>query len=313
MVKIDFCDMPISFIKENNFITDILNKRKIEYVVSKNPDFLFYSCYGNNHYSYHNSVKIFWTVEPVSPNFNECDYAVAFDYLSYEGRYLRRPIWMFEEIPKVNQISDEQALNRKFCNFVYSNDKNGFGAKLRKQFANELMKYKKVDCPGKVLNNMADSITPREGNWREGKLDFIKDYKFTIAFENTNYNGYVTEKMTEPLSVKSIPIYWGDPLVDRNFNKKSFVYCNGYEGQLDVIVKEIIRLDTDDGAYLSMLHENPMNEGFNYLEKENLSDFITQIIEKGANPFNKDPLQYNLIGKQIVTKKCFPFMNLFTK
>ena len=231
-IKINFADMPLSFNAQDNFVLDILHKHGLQTEISEYPDFLFYSVYGMNHYKYHNCVKIFWTVEPVVPNFNECDYAVGFDDIVFGKRYFHRPIWMFEERPQNIVLSDEQLLNRRFCNFVYSNDQNGEGAILRKKFVQKLMEYKKVDCPGRVLNNMQDAITPRDGDWKKGKLDFIQNYKFTIAFENTMYPGYTTEKLTQPLMVHSMPIYWGNPKVSDNFNNQSFIFkcriCIGF-------------------------------------------------------------------------------------
>jgi hypothetical protein len=34
-------------------------------------------------------------------------------------------------------------------------------------------------------------------------------YTFTLTFENTDYPGYVTEKLFHALSAGSIPLYWG--------------------------------------------------------------------------------------------------------
>jgi hypothetical protein len=54
-------------------------------------------------------------------------------------------------------------------------------------------------------------------------LGFIKDYKFTIAFENSAVPGYTSEKLLEPILVKSIPVYFGNPLVYLDFEPGSFI------------------------------------------------------------------------------------------
>ncbi len=290
MIKLGFCDMPRNFDVENNFLTDILEKNNVEYIITSKPDFLIYSCYGSSHYEFQDCVKIFWTVEPIVPDFNICDYAVGFEQLEFGERYCKRPYWLDEKMPNRNLINDNDALNRKFCNFIYSNEDNGIGTILRKEFALKLMNYKHVDCPGKVLNNMQGAITPREGDWRNGKLEFIKNYKFTIAFENSMYLGYTTEKLMEPYQVNSIPIYWGNPDVLKDFNEKSMILCNGKN--FDEVIEKIKQLDQDDDLYLQMLHEQPMNASFVDDEREKLEKFFLNIFEKGNAPFNKDPLGY---------------------
>ena len=152
------------------------------------------------------------------------------------------------------------------------------------------MEYKHVDCPGKVLNNMpAESISSRDGDWHKGKLEFIRDYKFTIAFENCSLDGYMTEKMLDPISAHSIPIYWGNPSINRDFNQDSFICANGYEDKLDELVKKVIELDKDNEAYIKMLRTYPMTDSYNPNEIEELEVFIKRIFDKGNKPYDKDP------------------------
>jgi len=48
---------------------------------------------------------------------------------------------------------------------------------------------------------------------RDTKLAMIRQYRFTIAFENSMAPDYVTEKFFQPLLVGSVPIYRGAPNV----------------------------------------------------------------------------------------------------
>lgn len=294
-LKIYFCDMPKLFDYNNNFFLDIINKYFEGYEISDNPDFLFYSACGTTHLKFKNCVKIFWTEESVVPDFNECDYGIAFDWITFEDRYIRRPIWLEEQrfYKDFLEIDDEKALNRSFCNFIYYNDNQGEGTEFRKKFVKKLAEYKRVDCPGKVLNNMKANLVGRfEGDWRKSKVDFVNNYKFTIAFENACYRGYTTEKIIHPFVARSIPIYWGNPIVEKDFNSEAFINCNGYENDIDAIVDRIIQLDQDDDAYLRMLHASPMSNSFNTNELEDFERFIVHILKKGNNPYNKDSINY---------------------
>jgi len=138
---------------------------------------------------------------------------------------------------------------------------SNYKAKDRINFVKELMERKKVDCLGPVLYNMTDveNIGKQEGSgeykdWRKEKLDTIKGYKFTIAFENEQSYNYVTEKIYQPLVVGSIPIYWGAPNVNELFNQKCFVNVNNFSSYKEAI-DEIIKIDEDDEYYKTFFEE----------------------------------------------------------
>ena len=287
-IKVNFCDWWSQFNPKNNKIYKALSQH-YEVEISEQPDFLFYSCFGAKYQEYENCVKIFITGENVIPNFNECDYGSAFDFIDFGDRYFRKIHSVDKN--KRETVTDD-LFDRRFCNFIYSNATSGEGATIRQKFCKKLMEYKHVDCPGKVLNNMnaEDELSPRNGNWIKSKLEFLKKYKFTIAFENACSDGYTTEKLSQPLQSLSIPIYWGNPLVTRDFNPKAFINCNDYDNDFDAVIERIKELDNDPDKYLAMLRENPMQPEFYKLPY--FSDWLVNIVEKGNKPFNKDPKDY---------------------
>ena len=165
----------------------------------------------------------------------------------------------------------------------------------------------------------ANLIGRYEGDFRKSKVDFVKDYKFTIAFENTQYRGYTTEKILHPFAGRSVPIYWGNPLVEKDVNRNAFINCNGYEKDIDAIINKIVEIDKDDTKYLEMLHANPMSEEFNVHELEDFELFVKNILDKGNAPYNRDPrnfakrmgvhnmsrkqrIEYFLLGKGKITE-----------
>lgn len=332
-IEIKFVDVPPDFDAERHWITRVLRER-YDVVFSDQPDFLFYSVFGLSFDQYQNCVKIFFTGEDTIPNFNECDYAMGHDPIVFGDRYMRAdmgesygmpigdlpPDWIMEEIDSDQWINSglmdiregiqdrsivsEAMLDRKFCNFVYSNDVFGDGAILRKQFCMDLMnQYKQVDCPGRILTNMKDGIPLRWGvkdgrdsiseNWAVSKLEFIKRYKFTIAFENTMMAGHTTEKLIHPLYAYSVPIYWGNPEVTADFNPKAFINCNDYDNDMRKVIRRVIELDRDDGQYLEMLRQPPMQKSFDFHQEEKARQFLFHIIEKGNKPFTKCSLEFS--------------------
>jgi alpha(1,3/1,4) fucosyltransferase len=87
------------------------------------------------------------------------------------------------------------------------------------------------------------------------------------AFENCEHPGYTTEKLVHPMLAYSLPIYWGNPLVDRDFNTQSFLNFYDFKSEKELIEK-IIELDQNDELYLEYLRQpyynnNKINEFVN--------------------------------------------------
>jgi hypothetical protein len=271
-IKINFTDFWGGFDKTNNYFYNLL-KEEFDIEISNNPDYLFFSVFGNQHQNY-NCVKIFYTGENVSPPLHYCNWSFSFDYLD-DSRNYRLPHYLlydgyYELVNK--KVIDESLSKRKFCNFVASNG----GCQERNQFVEMLSKYKNVDSGGRWMNNIGYPVSD--------KRKFQSEYKFSIAFENNAYrphhSGYTTEKILDSMTVNSIPLYWGNPDIHKEFNKKSFVNYYDFNNFNDMI-EYIIELDKNDDKYLEMLNQ-PWFDEYNIPETnklENIKSFLYKIFE----------------------------------
>jgi hypothetical protein len=269
-IKIDFSDFWGGFDKTDNYFYNLL-KEEFDVEISNSPDVLFFSVFGNQHQSYQ-CKKVFYTGENVAPPLGYCDYSFSFDYLD-DVRNYRLPHYLlydgYYELARTKVI-EESMVNRKFCNFVASNG----NCNDRNSFVQELSKYKKVDSGGRFMNNIGYAVPD--------KRKFQSEYKFSVAFENNAYRpqhpGYTTEKIMEPMTVNSIPIYWGNPLINKEFNQKSFV--NFYDfNDINKMIEYIIELDKDDTKYLEMLNQ-PWFTGNSIPDNnklENIKSFLYKI------------------------------------
>lgn len=267
-IKLAFVDFWGGFIPDNNYFFNLLSKHfNIE--LSKNPDFLIYSCFGGKH-AHYNCTKIFYTGENVRPNYWETDFSISFDYPSNNGRNIRYPLYnLYGDLAVLLKLKDSSSIQlekNKFCNMVVSNPKG----KERLTFFKLLNQYKQVDSGGKVFNNVGGLVP--------NKREFIRSYKFTLAFENSSHPGYTTEKILEPMFENSIPIYWGNPKVFTDFNTKSFVNVHEF-GSLKEAVEYVAFLDQNDDAYLSMLKEPwlPNNTLTQYCSEIELIKFFEKV------------------------------------
>jgi hypothetical protein len=84
----------------------------------------------------------------------------------------------------------------------------------------------------------------------------------------------------EPMTVNSIPLYWGNPLIHQEFNTKSFVNFYNF-GYLDQMIEYIIELDKNNDKYLEMLRtpwfENNIIPDNNKLD--NIKSFLYKIFQ----------------------------------
>lgn len=60
-------------------------------------------------------------------------------------------------------------------------------------------------------------------NYIEKKEGGLCDYMFSIAMENATYAGNFTEKIMDCFATGTIPIYSGDPTIDRFFNPEGII------------------------------------------------------------------------------------------
>lgn len=256
-VKIKFLDYWGSFYDnemEDCLIMQILRKH-YEVEVCDDADYVFFSTMGDSHWGVPDDcIKIYQTGENLVPDFNACDYAIGFEWMDYEDRYIRFPLYLFygkelldkmlhkHELPKDWNLNEEKP---EFCSFVVSNHRNP----KRKVVFDYLSDYKQVSSGGGYLNNVGGRVPD--------KLAFESRHKFSICFENGSHNGYTTEKLVQAFAARTVPIYWGDPKVGKVFNTKAFINAYDYDSIEDVLqrVKEI---DNDDDLYLSMLREPAM-------------------------------------------------------
>jgi hypothetical protein len=282
-IKINFTDFwPLASELKRNPIYYILAK-KFDLEISSNPDFLVYSCFGTDFLKY-KCVRIFYTGENVRPDFNECDYAFSFDFPVTEKNY-RLPVYGWH--PGVDKLIAQPDVDTifstktKFCNFVYSNNR----AKERIRFFEKLSRYKQVDSGGKVLNN----IGHRVGN----KAVFLKPYKFTIAFENESYPGYTTEKIWEAKVAQTVPIYWGNPLVHKDFNPKAFVNCHDYKN-FDKVIERIVEIDNNDDLYRQYLSEPFFYDNIpsEFVDRNKVRDRFEYIFNTKIEPVAKTRKNY---------------------
>lgn len=284
----------------DNFFYHVLRKKYELHIVNEDPDLIFYELGDTNpHLRYNNCVKIYYAGEPgiwdknrympyykdhprIALSMKDANYVIS-TYNINNPTHFRLPLYVLyayqmtidKRIPNLNyftkakNFTKDNISNRKCCVFMHRN-KHG----KRSEFKNKLMKYINVDDV---------SI----GGYSYEKHFFIKNYKFTFAFENNDgYIGdvfmgdnYTTEKIIEPMAAGSVSLYWGNKDIAKELNTKSFMNWYDYNDD-DSYIEKIIELNNNDDLYLEMLNQpNVIDYENSPFNEEKMLAFFEKILD----------------------------------
>lgn len=141
------------------------------------------------------------------------DLSLGFDELSHD-QYMRFPFWIMwsvfsptadlaeieREVNRMNSPTNHSYDDRKFCAYVCGHDDFG-----RRKMYEQFSTVAHIDCDGRLFHNNDDL----KNLYNDNKIEYLKHYRFNLTPENTNYEGYVTEKLFEAISSGAVPIYHG--------------------------------------------------------------------------------------------------------
>lgn len=240
--------------------------------LSSSPEFVFHSVYGYLQNRDSRGAHFVYAGEPgdhfgLGPQVEPGVYRAGFfrwgitcsaDEPSVNHRYMPQGLLhlnLFNDGVASLIRKPDSPLPRKefFCDFIYSNGNSRY----RVDFFHALSRYKRVESCGHVERNnqaLAGAAYSKQGYLI--KQAFQARCKFSIAMENTVFPGYNTEKLTDPLVARSVPIYWGDPAVERFFNPKAFINVQSFPS-VEAAIEHIIAVDKDDALYQAYLLEPP--------------------------------------------------------
>lgn len=269
-----------------NDITKLLGKKFIFNFTSDNPEYLIYDVFSCDHLDsrYNNAIKIAFYTENIIPDFNHADYSIGFHNIHYLDRYFRKTtlIWIFQQkylniknkfFEKMKIKAFRSKTKKKFCAAVISNFNMSDGFRIK--FINELSKYKNVDMGGNYKNNIGRNVY--------NKIDFLSSYKFSIAMENSEGQGYVSEKIIDSFIAGTIPIYYGGYMIDEFINPKSYILIKN-ENDMIKKIDYIKRIDNDKKLYKSILNEKLfINNNLVKISDIEKSKFLGHIFEQEKN------------------------------
>lgn len=289
-IRIAYADMWPGFDYNIFPLEKILSK---EYEIihdNENPDLVICGPFGLEYLKY-DCVRLELLAEALSPDFNLYDYAIGFDYIEFEDRYLRMPLYMFDteavKLARGKHLREDSFYDNKtkFCNFIVSNPD---AMKERELFFDKLNARRHVDSAGGFKNNMPN------GERCDNLITYREPYRFTLAFENSLMDGYVTEKIMYAFAAGTVPIYYGGNQIEREINEKSFIDVSKFKS-MEECIDYILYVDDHSEEYLKIARQPVFLKEIDY--EQRLLDFFKNIVS------NKN--EYRRISKKTVYGRIY--------
>lgn len=282
------------------------------------PSFLMFGPFGSTwkEARFASLQKVHFTGENTTPiNQPDIFLNLGFPHADFvDERYIRLPLWMLEidwfncdvekiRNPKPLPLADCLSVNpltsdrNRFCAFVVTNPCNP----VRNNAFQWLNQYKRVDSAGRLFNNVGDEIFAGlgGGGGELKKHTFLKKYKFCLAYENASSQGYTTEKLLHAKAAGCIPIYWGDPKVERDFDTKGLIDARKFTTP-EELIEAVRRIDENPELYEAM-RSVPA-----------LDDYKRDIVRRTFSQISLMMLKVALPGRQLTQNSIPRFLGSIT-
>ena len=267
-------------------------------LVQEDPDYLLFSFYGVQHRDkkYSKAIKIAVYEEGYIPSFNEEDYIFGVAHIFYLDRYFRKATLLAylgdlknKDFRRVRREILKGKKREKFCAAVFKHERNE--DHFREKFVLELGKYKKIDMGGEINNTVGYNVT--------NPVEFFSSYKFSIAFEKNSGDGYATGHIINSLLAGTIPIYYGDYLIDEYINPDTFILVRN-DIDLQDKIEYIKEVDRDEKQYLEFFNKDVLVDE-NVVEKRKKEEK-----EYWSHIFRPDKIDARRIDNiRYKTRKCY--------
>lgn len=275
-LKLAFSDFWHGLDPQNNFFTNLF-RRRFSVEISQPPDLLVCSVFGQR-WTEFEGKKLFFTGENIPPEERFFDYSMSFEPRSAHNYYL--PLYrLYGDYPSAfreRRLDRSTWESKRTAAAVFSNRASGF----RNWTYEQLHRDFGADSGGKAFNTVGGPVAD--------KAAFLSGYRFSMAFENTRWSGYTTEKLVEAYASGTVPLYWGDPTVSQVFNPQAFVALSGKADYPRV--REVLRRGQEDFSFYRSLFEAPLfpnNQEPEFLREDSIADFLENVVASPRNPLTR--------------------------
>jgi len=247
-MKIAHANFWPTFSLHNGLIKYVLDQAFGEWeetISQKDADLILASVYPQTPTAFP-AKTIAWIWENMRPDYRFYNFSVSCDFDDYGGHNVRCPVWysqiqwspdMVVPKPSGGGAHNHEPLvpisvlmtprvepyvpREKFCAIVASAFES-----FRMINAGMLNSISRVDTYGRAFGKENDT---------RSKYEILKDYTFSLCFENSMFPGYYTEKPLHAWVAGTIPLYFSDGWVANDFNTLALVNRYKYATQKEFL------------------------------------------------------------------------------
>jgi GR25 family glycosyltransferase involved in LPS biosynthesis len=236
-----------------NIIISLFKNYEIKTIIDETIDVFIY-CFEDEVNINNNSLNIFINGEKEN-KYEDSDIGIVCTKKNYIHKYNIYFPQLFSSLYE-RKNNYKVLLNNhktKFCAYMYS-----YNLEYRVNLYKYISTYKKVDSLGKSCNeegyNDDRHVYNDDETYNDIAVQKYSTYKFVLALENGIQEGYVTEKLINPIIAGSIPIYAGPNDIFNIINKERLIYIYDFTDYYDLLeyIKEV---DNNDGLYNSIIEK----------------------------------------------------------
>lgn len=138
------------------------------------------------------------------------------DGQTYQKLYYPQPrLYMDNNLPDFNQ--------KKFCALMAGNKDSQHPLSLYPERKKVIQLFPRMGAQDFDLYGPDWKGYSCWKGYAESKWAVLKNYKFSICFENFQERGYITEKIFDSLVAGCVPVYWGAPNITDFIPKECFI------------------------------------------------------------------------------------------
>jgi hypothetical protein len=188
------------------------------------------------------------------------------------------PHWVIDMKKNINldYLIKNKFQKTKKCSFIVSSKtikKESFAKATNSIYEQRLSLVKDIlnseldiDVYGKGLIKIFGEHPKLKGEI-DSKLEGLKDYQFSIAIENTQENGYFTEKLSDCILTDTTPIYIGCPNIEDYFNNIHKINLENPIKQIEEILNKNLILDQTQNKKLFEFKYNLYSQIIDMIER----------------------------------------------
>ena len=132
------------------------------------------------------------------------------------------------------------------------------------------------DNPVRYADNLyRESIRKSYRGYVDDKFETLKQYRFSICFENAIFPGFITEKIIDSLYAGCVPVYYGAPDIKDYIGEGCFIDFRDFSGYLE-LEKFLLNMgEKTYQGYIDKINEFILSDqGYQFTQEKFTQDLI---------------------------------------